>query len=126
MSSLPDGHKVFVSMGGSNWNHRYRCSSSEDSCCSVRAGPEWTNYDAQSYAKNFDNGGWADSYFDEEDEDEKLGLRETALHTALLQKLYSKRGYKSSSTAATGAAFATALPAHTASSSTASTWVLQP
>jgi hypothetical protein len=74
---------------------------------SVRAGPEWTNYDAQSYAKNFDNGGWADSYFDEEDEDEdKLGLRETALHTALLQKLYSKRGYKTSSTAASDSAAA--------------------
>jgi hypothetical protein len=85
---------------------------------------EWTNYDAQSYAKNFDNGErWRDDQTDsnssssssssssffsmqsEEDSEEQeqlrheLGLRETALHTALLQKFHSTR-YDSSSAAA--------------------------
>ncbi|KAH8941884.1 hypothetical protein BDL97_14G068900 [Sphagnum fallax] len=86
---------------------------------------EWTNYDAQSYAKNFDNGErWRDDQTDsnsssssssffsmqsEEDSEEQeqlrheLGLRETALHTALLQKFHSTR-YDSSSTAAAAAA----------------------
>lgn len=81
---------------------------------------EWTNYDAQSYAKNFDNGErWRDDQTDshsssssssffsmqsEEDSEEQeqlrheLGLRETALHTALLQKFHSTR-YDSSSAA---------------------------
>ncbi len=90
---------------------------------------EWTNYDAQSYAKNFDNGErWRDDQTDsnsssssssssssffsmqsEEDSEEQeqlrheLGLRETALHTALLQKFHSTR-YDSSSAAAAAAA----------------------
>ncbi|CAM6034816.1 unnamed protein product [Sphagnum compactum] len=85
------------------------------------SGREWTNYDAQSYAKNFDNGErWRDDQTDsnsssssssffsmqsEEDSEEQeqlrheLGLRETALHTALLQKFHSTR-YDSSSAAA--------------------------
>jgi hypothetical protein len=67
---------------------------------------EWTNYDVQSYAMNFDNGSWRDSnfsslYFDEDEELQrmKLALRETALHTALLQKFHSTR-YDSSAVAA--------------------------
>lgn len=56
---------------------------------------EWVNYDAQSYEKNFDNGSWRDTSRQKQyDEDEKLGLKERALHTALLQKFASSRSQK--------------------------------
>ncbi|KAG0562103.1 hypothetical protein M758_9G171700 [Ceratodon purpureus] len=59
---------------------------------------EWVNYDPQSYEKNFDNGLWRDTsrqkHYDENDEDEKLGLKERARHTALLQKFASTRSQK--------------------------------
>ena len=60
---------------------------------------EWVNYDPQSYEKNFDNGTWRDSsqeinHYVENDENKKLGLKERALHTALLQKFASSRSQK--------------------------------
>jgi hypothetical protein len=59
---------------------------------------DWVNYDPQSYEKNFDNGSWRDTsrqkLYDENDENEKLGLKERALHTALLQKLSSNSSQK--------------------------------
>lgn len=59
---------------------------------------EWVNYDLQSYEKNFDNGGWRDSCtsagnFDENDE---VGTKERAMHTALLQKFASSRSQQCS------------------------------
>lgn len=62
----------------------------------ARAG-DWVNYDPQSYEKNFDNGSWRDTsqgVYQENDENEKLGLKERALHTALLQKFASTRSQK--------------------------------
>jgi len=55
---------------------------------------EWVNYDPQSYEKNFDNGGWRDSFAvvsQHYDENDDLGTKERALHTALLQKFASSR-----------------------------------
>lgn len=76
---------------------RVKAQAREANCGnSVRAG-EWVNYDPQSYEKNFDNGTWRDSsrdIYQENDENEKLGLKERALHTALLQKFASARSQK--------------------------------
>jgi len=65
--------------------------------CGGHNSGEWVNYDSQSYEKNFDNGSWRDTsrdVYQENDENEKLGLKERALHTALLQKFASTRSQK--------------------------------
>lgn len=64
----------------------------------------WLNYDPQSYQKNFDNGEFRQQTYyvrhplDEEHSDNQHAAKETALHTALLQRIASTRSQQEATT----------------------------